>query len=332
MQIFTGIEAFSQTPHRPLVLALGNFDGVHAGHQKILRQTVQQAGALKAVSAALTFQQHPQTVLRPELPPPGLILSPEYKLFLLEQLGMDVCLFLPFTPEFSKLEADFFVRDTLVQHLGMKKMCLGYNARFGRGRKGSPDLMRQISQQTPFDFEEIGPVEIRGEAVSSTRIRKLLAAGNLEEAAACLGRPFSVLGKVIPGDHRGQEMGFPTANIEAPAGLQMPFGVYPVRIREIKIQRKPLNPGQEDYQASPAESIFEGVLNYGVRPTFGENSKPLFEAFLFNFKGDLYGKTLEIFFYPRLRAEGTFSGLEALKKQISEDVQAAKRFFTKNRV
>lgn len=328
MQIFAGIEAFEKTPHRPAVLALGNFDGVHAGHQKILRHTVKEAGRLNAASAALTFQQHPQTVLRPDLPPPQPIVSPEHKLFLLEQLGIEICLFLPFTESFAKTEAEFFLRDTLIKHLGMKKMCLGYNARFGRDRKGSPELMRRLSKENPFDFEEIGPVENGGDAVSSTRVRKLLSAGNLNEAAECLGRPWSVLGKVVRGEQRGQKIGFPTANMEAPAqGFLIPYGVYPVRVREVEIERKALKPGQEDYQASASETIYEGVLNYGVRPTFGKESRPVLEAHLLNFKGDLYEKTMEVFFYQQLRGEKKFPDSEALKRQITQDAGAAKAYF-----
>jgi riboflavin kinase / FMN adenylyltransferase len=327
MQIFTGIEAFEKTPHRPVVLALGNFDGVHAGHQKILRHTVQQARELKAVSAALTFQQHPQTILRPDLPAPASVISPEHKLFLLAQLGIETCLFLPFTENFAKTEADFFLRDTLIQHLGMKKMCLGYNARFGRDRKGSPDLMRQLSKENPFDFEEIGPVEVKGEAVSSSRIRKLLAAGNLKEAAACLGRPFSAFGKVMRGDRLGRKIGFPTANMEAPTSFVLPFGVYPARIREVQVDQKQVKSGQEEYRASAAPHIYEGVMNYGIRPTIGKNARPILEVHLFDFEGDLYGTTLEVFIYEQLRAEQKFADRKALKGQIAKDTAAAKSYF-----
>jgi riboflavin kinase/FMN adenylyltransferase len=297
MQIFKGIEAFEKTPHRPVVLTLGNFDGVHLGHQKILRHVAAEAQKAGALSAVMTFQEHPQRILRPGAPPPDFIFSPDHKLFQLEQLGMDVCFFMPFTPAFAKTEADSFVRETLLKHVGMKKMVLGYNARFGHERKGSPELMRQLSKQLSFEFEEIGPVEVGGEAVSSSRIRKLLAAGNLNEAAACLGRPFSTMGKVVAGDSRGKELGFPTANVELGVELLIPFGVYPVRVREAGLK--------------PETQVLEGVLNYGIRPTFGKPPKPV----------------LEVFFYPRLRPEQTFEGKEALKRQIGLDVEAAKGYF-----
>lgn len=315
MQIFKDIEAFDKTRHRPLVLALGNFDGVHLGHQKILSRVVEQAEALGSEPAVFTFQEHPQKILRPELSAPGSILSPEYKLLLIEQLGIEICFFMPFTEAFSKQKPESFVRDILVKHLGMKKMLLGYNARFGHARKGDPALMRQLAQTLGFEFEEIGPVEVQGEAVSSSRIRKLLSEGLLDEAAACLGRPFSLLGKVVAGESRGKEIGFPTANIESQVEVLLPFGVYPVRVREIN--------------GVAAGEMREGVLNFGIRPTFGGGTKPVLEAFIFNFQGNLYGKTLEVFFYPQLRPEQNFKGPEALKTQISQDIEEAKRYFTK---
>lgn len=323
MQIFTGIEAFKQTPHRPLILALGHFDGLHLGHQKILQRTIEDAKERNAASAVFTFQEHPQRILRPDLPPPVPILSSDHKLFLLEQLGAEVCFFIPFTKEFSKIEADVFVREILVKHLGIQKILLGYNARFGHERKGSPALMNELAQQLKFDFEEIGPVEVQGEAVSSSRIRNLLASGYLEHAAACLGRPFSIMGEVVPGEGRGKELGFPTANLEAAQQPLLPFGVYPVRVREITKQRG----SDPALWAQTPSAVYEGVLNYGLRPTFGSGSKPVLEAFLFDFKGNLYGKTLEVFFYPRLRPEKSFPGAEALKEQISRDVKAARRYF-----
>jgi len=157
MQVFTKFEAFQKTPRRPLVLTLGNFDGLHLGHQKILQRIVQSAHASNAGPSVLTFQQHPQRILHPDSPPPHFILSPEYKLLLLDRAGVQNCFFMPFTEEFSKTEAKIFVRDVLIQHLGMKKMCLGYNARFGYGRKGSPALMRELSGELGFEFEEVGP-------------------------------------------------------------------------------------------------------------------------------------------------------------------------------
>ncbi len=323
MQIFARTEAFQKAAHRPLVLALGNFDGLHLGHQKILRQVTERASREKLSPAVFTFQENPQKVLRPDLPPPAVLLAPDHKLQMIQQWGIEVCFFMPFTSEFSKTKAEIFVGETLVRQFGMKVMCLGYNAHFGYERKGNPALMKKIAPDLGFAFEEIGPVSVQGEPVSSSRIRKLIAAGNLEEAKGCLGRPFSLLGKVVPGDGRGKQIGFPTANLKIETEILPPLGVYPVRVREVKIKHESVKPGQENFQAEADPKWRDGVLNFGHRPTFGAATAPVLEVFLMDFQGDLYGKTLEVLFYPRLRAEQTFSSPEGLKQQISQDVQQA---------
>jgi riboflavin kinase / FMN adenylyltransferase len=322
MQIFAGTEAFKKTP-RPIILTLGNFDGLHLGHQKILRHVVREAKRSGLTSSVFTFKDHPQQILHPQLPPPELMISPEHKLFLFQQLGIEACFFVPFTVEFSKTEPEGFVQEVLLKQIGMKKMCLGYNARFGHDRKGSPALMKELSKKLGFEFEEIGPVQVAGEPVSSSRIRKLLAAGELNEAAACLGRSYSILGKVVKGDSRGKELGFPTANIELPSDLLLPRGVYPVFVREVSIEFK----NAQEYKASIVGDIKEGVLNYGVKPTFGAKNKPGLEIFLFGHTGDLYGSTLEVFFGPSLRPEKRFESPEALQAQMERDVSASKAYF-----
>ena len=329
MQVFTKFEAFQKNPERLLVLTLGNFDGLHLGHQKILQRVVQSAKVLNAEPSVLTFQQHPQRILHPSSPPPHFVLSPEYKLLLLARAGIQNCFFIPFTENFSKIEAKSFVNDVLIKQLGMKKMCLGYNARFGYGRKGNPELMRELSGELGFEFEEVGPLEAENEAISSSRIRKLLQEGQLDQAAVCLGRPFSFLGKVVRGEGRGKQLGFPTANLDPSAEIFLPFGVYPVFVQEINTGKKNIAAGREEWRTAVSGHLREGVLNFGVRPTFkGGEARPVLEVFLLDFNGDLYGKTLEVFISPRLRPEQAFQGAEALKTQISRDIEAARAYFS----
>ena len=205
MQIFTKIEAYSG---RPLVLAIGSFDGFHLGHQKILKQVVEMAGNLGAVPAVLTFQQHPQSILQPERPSPKALMTSDQKFQILESLGIEVCFFLPFTLAFSKVEAETFVKEILLGRLGMKAMCLGYNAHFGHDRKGNAASIKELASKWKFRFEEIGSVSVDDEPVSSSRLRKLIMNGELEEAERCLGRPWSVTGKVVSGKSRGKKWGF----------------------------------------------------------------------------------------------------------------------------
>lgn len=291
----------------PLVLALGFFDGVHLGHQKILSHVVESAARRNARPAVFTFQEHPQKVLRPDLPAPFLITTPEQRLSLLEKNGIEVCFFISFTEKFSQHSAEAFVQEILIKRLHVKKLCLGYNAHFGKDREGNASFMKTLAPELGIEFEEIGPVNVEGETVSSSRIRKLISEGRLKEAEKCLGRPFSILGKVVKGDGRGAQLGFPTANLESRNQLLPPEGVYPVEV-------------------VMGPSIYKGVLNYGKRPTFkSKTPEPVLEVHLLDFNENLYGKVLEVYFHPRLRGEQSFTGAEALKAQILKDIQAARQ-------
>lgn len=310
MQLFNSIEAFPHKSGQELILALGFFDGLHLGHQKILKRVKESAGSEKG-SAVFTFENHPQTILNPAAAPPAMITSPEQKRALLEKAGIGICFSVPFTEAFSKMDAEVFVKDVLLKQLQVKKICLGYNAHFGQGRKGNPEFMRELAPKLGFEFEEIGPVNVNGEPVSSSRIRKLIQAGDMALAAECLGRPYAILGRVVKGDGRGSQIGFPTANLETQASLLPPEGVYPVQVRE---QGK--------------DVLHPGVLNYGRRPTFKKGEvQPVLEVFLLDYRGDLYGTALEVHFHPRIREERVFNGVDALKAQIAKDVEASRRYF-----
>lgn len=315
MQIIRDPFHYQTRTIKPLVLTLGNFDGVHLGHQKILKRVVESAKILNGVPAVFTFSNHPQSVLRPDLTPPAPIYSLEQKLFLLKQLGIEICFLITFSKDFAAVEAEDFVSRILIEKLCMKKMCLGYNAHFGRQRKGNPALMKTLTSQLGFEFEEIGPVAVLEQGVSSSRVRVLLQDARLEEVKACLGRPYGVFGKVVKGDGRGKTLGFPTANLDTGFECLLPAGVYPVE-------------GVE-WNTQASGRHLKGVLNYGQRPTFGGKGPKLMEAHFFDYQDDLYGKNLEIIFHPKLRPEKQFQNPEALKKQMENDVQIARRFFEK---
>ncbi|HLD50187.1 MAG TPA: riboflavin biosynthesis protein RibF [bacterium] len=317
MQIFTRLESFSPDPKAPLILGLGNFDGVHLGHRKLLSRVTEAARPperkQKGKAAVFTFQEHPQGVLHPQnrlL----LLTSPESRFSLFRELGIEVCFFIPFTTEFSRIEPEVFVKDILKKKLGVEKIFLGANARFGHERRGDSKLMARLAGDYGFGFEEILPVESGGEIVSSSRIRNYVQEGRFEEAGQCLGRPFSILAKVVRGDGRGKSLGYPTANLEIGPYALPPFGVYPVKVRVVGERQR--------------ATFLSGVLNYGCRPTFKSGQpEPLLEVFILDFAEDLYGKTLEVVFCPRLRGEITFDGPETLKKQIAQDVENARQYF-----
>jgi riboflavin kinase / FMN adenylyltransferase len=334
MRIITHLESFPESEKDSLVLALGNFDGLHLGHQKLLNHVIQEARKGEARAGILTFQEHPQQVLHPDARPP-LLTSVDHKLFLLEEFGIDFCFLLHFTENISRMEPRAFVREILMDRLHIREVCLGYNARFGRDRKGDTRLMKRLAEEFGFQFTEIGPVEVRGEVVSSSRIRRLIGAGRFGEARDCLGRPFSVVGKVVRGAGRGRQLGYPTANLEVEGEVLPPYGIYPVKVRVLTF-RKITDPAGEILEFSGASpgSWLEGVLSYGFRPTFEKDAiQAVAEVLVMDFEGDLVGKTLEVIFYPRLREEIVFKNPESLKEQIAKDVVEAKKVlsgFSKN--
>ncbi len=329
MFILSELEAFHPDPSKPLVLGIGNFDGLHLGHQALIQYVLEKARRFNGVSGLLTFQEHPQQILHPEAKP-SLLLSAEYKLFLMKEFGLDYCFWLPFTAAFSQMEPETFVSQMLADRLHVKEVCLGYNAHFGHDRKGNAAMMKTLALLHGFEFEEIAPVKAGGDFVSSSRIRRLITEGNLEEAFLCLGRPFSGMAKVIAGAGRGKELGFPTANLEVLNETMPPEGVYPVEVRKLRIEKLALaKPGVTEMVVREKSLLLRGVLNYGRRPTFGQEGlqKPVAEAHLFDLSEDLYGKTLEVFFHPRLRAEMVFKDPSHLQEQIKKDAAAARKYF-----
>ena len=291
-------------------VALGNFDGVHRGHQALLAHTADQASALGAPVVALTFEPHPRRFFVPDTGPFRLTLPPA-RLRLLEQYGGQAVLAQRFDAAFAAVSSDAFVDDVLLKGLGARHVVCGYDFTFGARRGGNVERLREQGKAKGFGVTVLDPVTHEGEIYSSTRIREALRAGWITEAAELLGHPWEIEGVVELGDQRGRTIGFPTANVALGEHLRPRFGVYAVRAL---VDGKWLN----------------AVANLGRRPTFGKLQEN-FEVHLFEFSGDLYGKTLRVELIDFIRPEMKFAGLDQLKAQIAADGEAARRLLAGHR-
>lgn len=328
MRVWSRLEGYTSGRKAPLVLSVGNFEGVHLGHQQILKRVLERAKEIKGIPAVLTFHEHPQRVLS-QSREPGLLTSSQHRLLLFHKIGIKDCFLLHFTIPFSKMTPKEFVEEILLRRLAVKEVHLGYNAHFGVGREGDSDVMRQLACQYGFGFYETRSVKIGEEFVSSTLIRHAIKAGDLEKARRLLGRPFNIFASVVRGSGRGRTLGFPTANLRPHSEILPPRGVYPVRVRESSYHLKTLtNKGELEFSVERPGGWFLGVLNFGIRPTFSVSLEPesIPEVHLINFSGNLYGKTVEVVFYPRLREEKTFSGAYELSQAIERDVVEARTY------
>jgi riboflavin kinase/FMN adenylyltransferase len=297
-------------PFKAPVLTIGNFDGIHLGHQSLFQKVRERAKALKGTSLVITFHPHPTQVLRSGKSPRQIV-SDENKVSLIFQYGIDVVLSIPFTREFSQIPARGFIQDFLVTRIGMKEIVVGYDYTFGKKREGNIHLLKESGEKLGFVVHVHPPVTVGNHLVSSTRVRELISSGAMEEAKLLLGRPFFLTGTVIPGKGIGRSLlGFPTANINPNEQLIPQRGVYVVRVE------------------SP-QGLFFGVTNVGFNPTFAEGKIISIETFLFDFNNDLYGKNIKIYFLKRLRGERTFSGPGTLKTQINKDIEQAKIWVSK---
>ena len=288
-------------------VALGNFDGVHRGHQALLAKTAEHARALGAPLVALTFEPHPRRFFVPDTGPFRLTLPPA-KLRLLEQFGVQAVLAQHFDPAFAAVTADAFIDDVLLGGLGARHLVCGYDFTFGARRGGNVEMLRARGAGSGagrgFGVTILDPVMREGEIYSSTRIREALRAGMVREAAELLGHPWEIEGVVEQGDQRGRTIGFPTANVALGEHLRPRFGVYAVRAL---LDGKWMN----------------AVANLGKRPTVGKLQEN-FEVHLFDFAGDLYGRTLRVQLLDFIRSEMKFAGLDQLKAQIAADGQTAR--------
>lgn len=305
MKVINGIENY-QVQDRPVYLALGNFDGVHLGHKQLIEKMVTRANQNNGVSAALIFEPHPAAVLFPEKAP-RLLVTAEHKAELLEELGLDILIYTPFTLDVARWTPENFVQIILVNTLKIREAYVGFNYSFGYKGAGTPEMLAELGQKYKIRVNIIPEVTVNGEIVSSTLIRKALENGDINWARTMLGHWPVIEGKVIAGEHRGSTIGFPTANLGVDAGLIVPGkGVYTAR-------------------TVIDGNIFTSVVNIGSKPTFHEEYPVSIETFILNFSGNIYGKHLRLFLLNKLRDEQKFNGIEELISQIKNDCQQALR-------
>ena len=297
---------------QPVVVAIGIFDGVHLGHQRIISEAVSEASRLRAKSLVLSFEPHPLEVLIPAKAP-TLLTSPEERAVLMDSLGVDCLCFVRFTARVANMTPEQFVKAILIDRLRVETVTIGFNFSFGRKAKGNAETLRELGRKYGFGVRVVQPVKVNGVTVSSTLIRALIARGEVEDAARFLGRPYSLSGAVIPFRGRGREIGFPTANLEVPRNATWPGrGVYAVEARFENEAR-------------------DGVANIGYCPTFDGQAYTL-EVHLLDFDGDLYGERMEVSFIARLRDEMRFAGVQALKEQVEEDIRRARAIMVNRRL
>lgn len=294
---------------RGSVLTIGNFDGIHLGHQVILKQTAERAAKVGAVATALTFEPSPIKILRPESAPKR-ISTAEQRLVWFRVADMESAVVLPFTLELSKFSPQEFVEQLLVRQLQVRAVLVGENFRFGHKQAGNTELLRELGRAHGFEVIAIPPVSAHGEIVSSTVIRREIAAGEVTQAGRLLGRPFVLAGPIVSGTGTGRKFTFPTLNLKPEQELLPAPGVYVTRT---------VLEGETESRRS--------VTNIGVRPTFGGTALTV-ETHLLNFSGDVSARHMELRFWKRLRSERKFSGPDELRAQIQRDIAAANRFFT----
>jgi riboflavin kinase/FMN adenylyltransferase len=305
MQVFRTFEELAKHSQR-VCLAIGVFDGVHLGHQRVIGQARDDARAVDGTSVVLTFDPHPLRVLQPDKAP-LLLTSTEHKRALIAKLGVEACLLLTFDKPFSLTPPEQFIDAVARQTNQLQEICIGTRFRFGHNRAGDVRLMEALAPQYGFVAKEIKSVMLGEEMISSTAVRQHVLNARLERAAAMLGRPFSILGTVESGDHRGRELGFPTANLNPHNEVLPPDGVYTVRV-------------------VVGEEQFGGVVNIGMRPTFaGVLPRRVLEVHILDFARELYGQDVEVLFLSKLRDEQKFASAEALKTQIAADICEARK-------
>ena len=289
-------------------LAIGFFDGVHLGHQQIIRQTITDARRHEALAAVITFDSHPNTVVAPSRVPP-LIYSLPQKLQVISSLGADALVAIHFDKAFSEKPGEAFIHE-LAQEVGpIQSLCVGANFVFGHKRGGNVELLKRLGKELKFAVHGMAAVALDGQAVSSTRIRRAILDGDLDVASQMLGRAYALAGSVVPGDGMGSRLGFPTANLDV-AGLALPpRGVYAVH-------------------AIFHRQTWRGVMNIGFRPTLAKAEAQLqAEVHLIDFHGELYGQLLEINFVEKLREEKKFESASDLRSQIAQDILDAQMLF-----
>jgi riboflavin kinase/FMN adenylyltransferase len=302
MEILRHIESRPPSIPRPILL-MGNFDGIHLGHQALLHRAIDDAKEMGGRSVVLTFEPHPLKVLAPEKAP-RLILTHKDKMTLLQSFGVDAVIVQTFDAAFAGVEADEFVREYLVRRIGVRKMWVGKDLRFGKGRKGRVEDLARWGKDMGFEVGVIEPIQLGGHRVSSSRIRTLIEQGEVREAGNYLGRHHFISGRVVSGHGRGRHLGYPTANIVARTEVLPLDGIY-----------------ASIMQAGGRQ--WRSVTSVGLNPTFGAGPRTI-ESYIFDFDGDLYDQAVKLFFVERIREEKKFSSVELLVEQIKLDVASAR--------
>ncbi len=309
MQIYYDLETPSEFFQESIV-TVGVFDGLHIGHQAVIQQVLTQSEKFKLASFVLTFDPPPVAFLAPERCPPALTTLPK-KIEILEQLGVDAVIFARFDAYLQQMSPDTFVQQVLLQRLHARQVIIGYDWQFGKGRSGNAEALKQLGDQYQFGVMIVGPVQLHGAPVHSTRVREAIAKSNLDLVSELLGHRYSIMGEIVKGEGRGRQIGFPTANIDAGNQMLPPSGVYAIRV---KLEGR----------------MFDGVLNMGARPTF-DGAKFQIEAHLFDFEKMVYGAKMEVFFIEKIREERKFPNPEMLIDQIKQDIATAKAILNRMR-
>lgn len=302
MQIVDSLEKTPKT-FTHFVVTIGNFDGFHLGHQFLIQNLINTARQQQALSIVLTFSNHPSTILRPDHTT-SLLCSTDHKIMLLERAGIDLVILLPFTKELSLLSADQFLQK-IQKALLFQTLILGSDAHIGKNREGDRSTVTALAKRLGFTVEYFPDCAKDGNRISSSRIRECIQKGDLNQAEALLGRPYSIFGPVLKGNGRGAPLGFPTANLHVDNLCLPPLGVYAVTL---------ISDGKK----------YPGVANLGLAPTVRHESSPLLEVHLFDTNTNLYNHTVDVQFHKFIRQEKKFEGLETLRNQIADDVLKAK--------
>ncbi|HVN95254.1 MAG TPA: bifunctional riboflavin kinase/FAD synthetase [Syntrophorhabdaceae bacterium] len=304
MKIFESLGALERFPNP--VVTIGNYDGIHIGHRRIIAEVVQKARQISGTPMLMTFYPHPQSVLNPEAYT-RLVTPLHLKKKLIETSGIEVLVIVSFDETFRNVGPESFVKDVLVSKVGVKAVVIGYDFRFGKAGAGDIAMLKRLAGENGFSVDVVDAVTIEGEKVGSNMIRKLIMNGEVGRAAICLGRPHVIEGIVVKGEKRGRDMGFPTINLETISELVPKNGVY---VTEVEVDNIRL----------PA------VTNIGFNPTF-DGTKLLVETYILDFSGDLYGREVAIHFHERIRDEIKFESMDALKERIAKDVEVTRSRF-----
>jgi riboflavin kinase/FMN adenylyltransferase len=329
LKIHRGLQELSDDPPRRPVCTIGFFDGFHRGHASLMNDLLRWSEELSGTSTVITFSTHPKLVVLGSAP---AVLTPlERRLELLEAMGIDTVLVLPFDEQFSRISPEQFIREVLVGALATQHLLMGFDSAFGQGAKGTAQYLQQIPD-LPLEVRLSPPLMMEGEAVSSSVVRSTLQEGDLTRAQRLLGRPFSLRGEVIVGDQRGASIGFPTANLDPGPVLVPPVGVY---LGSVILGSAILGSAKRSGEVAARENEsnrWPAAINIGRRPTFGTPEAPegtpfdpqldRLEAHLDGFEGDLYGQIITVELHRRLRGERRFESLDALRRQIVRDVES----------